>query len=106
MQVFDQLPVTELALGVLILAMIAFYASTFDAITMVVAGYSEKELGEKEEPRKGLRAFWALVFLLLPVALLFSESTLAMLQSISITAAFPLGVIMVCILVSFWKELK
>lgn len=106
LQVFDQLPVTELALGVLILAMIAFYASTFDAITMVVAGYSEKELGEKEEPRKGLRAFWALVFLLLPVALLFSESTLAMLQSISITAAFPLGVIMICILVSFWKELK
>lgn len=106
LQIFEHLPFKELALAVLILAMIAFYASTFDAITLVVAGYSERSLKGGGEPRKGLRAFWALVFLLLPVALLFSESTLTMLQTISILAAFPLGIIMICILASFWKELK
>ena len=47
---------------VLILAMIAFYASTFDAITLVVAGYSEKDLTGEKEPRKKLRAFWSCVF--------------------------------------------
>lgn len=106
LRIFDYIPVREVALAVLILAMIAFYASTFDAITFVVAGYSEKSLKGGGEPRRGLRAFWSLVFLILPVALLFSESTLAMLQTVSILAAFPLGVIMICILLSFWKELK
>lgn len=104
--VFDQLPVTEIALIVLILAMVAFYASTFDAITLVVASYSERDLVEGKEPRKKLRAFWAVVFLLLPIALLFSESTLSNLQTISIIAALPLGIIMILIVASFFKELK
>lgn len=96
----------NLALIVLIIAMIAFYSSTFDAITLVVAGYSEKDVKRIEEPRKGLRIFWAMVFLLLPIALLFSESTLSMLQTISIIAAFPLGLIMILIVYSFFKELR
>lgn len=96
----------QFALVVLIVAMIAFYSSTFDAITLVVAGYSEKDAKRIEEPRKGLRIFWAMVFLLLPIALLFSESTLSMLQTVSIIAAFPLGIIMILIVYSFFRDLK
>ena len=106
LKVFDQLPVTRIALVVLILAMIAFYASTFDAITLVVAGYSEKDLTGEKEPRKKLRALWSCVFLLLPIALLFSESTLSNLQTISIIAAFPLGIIMILIVWGFFRELR
>ena len=106
LEMFEHLPVTEIALVVLILAMVAFYASTFDAITLVVAGYSEKNLPDGKEPRKKLRAFWAVVFLLLPIALLFSDSTLSNLQTISIMAALPLGIIMILIVISFFKELK
>lgn len=96
----------KVAMVVLILAMIAFYSSTFDAITLVVAGYSEKDVNKMEEPRKGLRIFWALVFLLLPIALLFSETTLSLLQTVSIIAAFPLGIIMILIVSSFFKDLR
>lgn len=109
LNLFLRLPGTwlpELALIVLIAAMIAFYSSTFDAITLVVAGYSEKDVKRIEEPRKGLRIFWAMVFLLLPIALLFSESTLSMLQTVSIIAAFPLGIIMIMIVYSFFKDLR
>lgn len=106
LQVFEQLPVTEIALAVLALAMVAFYASTFDAITLVVAGYSEKILPKGGEPRKKLRAFWAGVFLLLPMALLFSESTVTNLQTISIIAAFPLGIIMAVIVVGFLRQIR
>lgn len=106
LSIFDQLPIANVAIVVLIFAMIAFYASTFDAITLVVAGYSEKSTDRHTEPRKGLRIFWALVFLLLPIALLFSESTLSMLQTIAIIAAFPLGLIMILIIYSFFKDLK
>lgn len=106
LEIFGQLPVPQIALILLILAMIAFYASTFDAITLVVAGYSHQNLQPGEDPGRGLRAFWAGVFLLLPMALLFSESTLSNLQTVSIIAAFPLGMIMILIVVSFWQELK
>lgn len=106
LEVFGQLPVTKLALILLIFAMIAFYASTFDAITLVVAGYSHRNLQPGEDPDKSLRAFWAGVFLLLPMALLFSESTLSNLQTVSIIAAFPLGIIMILIVTSFLKELR
>ena len=106
LMIFDQLPYTNLALVLLILAMIAFYSSTFDAITLVIAGYSEKDPARQAEPRKGLRIFWAGVFLLLPIALLFAESTLSMLQTIAIIAAFPLGIIIILIVRSFLKDLR
>lgn len=106
LEIFSTLPMSKIALVVLIIAMIAFYASTFDAITMVVASYSEKSIQHQEEPRKQLRAFWSIVFLLLPVALLFNESTLEMLKTISVIAAFPLGCIMLLVVISFFKELK
>ena len=105
-RIFDTLPITNIALIVLIIAMIAFYASTFDAITLVVAGYSHKKLAKDEEPHKGLRIFWALIFIILPVALIFSESTLQNLQTIAIIAAFPLGLIMILIIYSFFKDMK
>lgn len=106
MTIFSELPVTKFALLVLIFSMVAFYASSFDAISLVVAGYSEKSGGSEEEPRKGLRAFWSLIFLVLPVGLLFSESTLSNLQTVSIIAAFPLGIIMVLVIAGFLKELR
>lgn len=106
LEIFKTLPMTKIILVVLIVAMVAFYASTFDAITMVVSSYSEKNEAYFDEPRKKLRAFWSIVFLLLPIALLFSQSTLNMLQTISIIAAFPLGIIMIMIVGGFLKELR
>ena len=41
---------------------------------------------------------------LLPIALLFSENSMASLQSVSIIAAFPVGGIMVLIIASFFKD--
>ena len=93
-------------LVILFFAMLAFYASTFDAITLVVAGFTRRTLVGGEQPGKKLRAVWAGVFIILPIALIWSESTLVMLQTVSIIAAFPLGIIMLMIILSFLKELR
>jgi BCCT family betaine/carnitine transporter len=103
---FDQLPFTPFALILLVLAMTAFYASTFDAITLVIAGFCRKKLGQDEYPGKNLRVFWAVVFVILPISLIWSESTLRMLQTISIIAAFPLALIMLIVIFGFFKELR
>ena len=38
-----------------------------------------------------------------PIALVFSESSMNNLQSVSIVAAFPIGIVMVLIVISFLK---
>ena len=49
---------------------------------------------------------WCILLILLPIALLFAESSMNSLQSVSIVAAFPIGIVIVMIAVSFLKDGK
>ena len=104
MKIFDTLPLTEVGLILLAVTMVAFYSTTFDALTMVVSSYSYKRLKPEQEPDKRIRTFWAVVFILLPIALIFSENSMNSLQSVSIIAAFPIGIIILIIVASFFKD--
>ena len=42
--------------------------------------------------------------IILPIALIFSESSMSNIQSVSIIAAFPLGIVIVMIAISFLKD--
>ncbi|MEL3913136.1 BCCT family transporter [Treponema pedis] len=106
LQILQTLPYSKLVLTVLVVTMIAFYSSTFDAITLVIASYSQTNIEKNTEPKKGLRAFWSIVFVLLPAALILTGTSLNQLQSLSIIAAFPLGIIIILITLSLFKELK
>lgn len=106
LKIISQVPFSQFAMFVLALAMVAFYATTFDALTLVVSAYSLKKLARNQEPPRLLRGFWAFVFIVLPIALIFNESTLNMLQTLSIVAAFPLALIMILIIYSFFKDIK
>ncbi len=106
LKIFDTLPLSNLGLILLAITMIAFYATTFDSITMVISSYSYKRLGIDEEPDKKLRTFWAVVFIIFPIALIFSENSMYSLQSVSIIAAFPIGIIILLIVFSFFKDAK
>ena len=104
MKIIDTLPLTEFGLILLAVTMVAFYSTTFDALTMVVSSYSYKRLKPEQEPDKRIRTFWAVVFILLPIALIFSENSMNSLQSVSIIAAFPIGIIILIIVASFFKD--
>ena len=47
---------------------------------------------------------WCVLLILLPIALLFAESSMNNLQSVSIIAAFPIGVVILLIVGSFLKD--
>jgi len=100
------LPLPKLGLLLLVLAMITFYATTFDSLTLVASTYSYNELGPNEAPDKKIKLFWAILLILLPIALIFSQSSMANLQTVSIIAAFPIGIIMILIIASFFKDAK
>lgn len=105
-RIFETLPLPNIGLLLLAVTMIAFYSTTFDSITMVVSSYSYKNLPENAEPDKKIRVFWAILFILLPIALIFSEKSLYSLQSVSIIAAFPMGIIMLFIVISFFLDAR
>ena len=105
-EVFNQLPFPEISLVVLVLAMVGFYASTFDALTHVIASYSYKVIDPDEEPSRTSKIYWSLLFAALPCALLFSESTSYQLQGLSIIAAFPISILMIVVVVSFFKSVR
>jgi len=100
------LPLPTIALLLLIVNMVMFSSSSFDVIAMVVAGYSQKELKIGDEPDKKIRAFWAILFVLLPIGMLFSEGTLANIQSVAIISAFPIGILIIIAVISFFKDAR
>ncbi len=104
LDVLNTLPLPKLAMFLLVIAMTAFYATTFDSITMVVSAYSYKSLPADQEPGRNVRIYWALLFILLPIALLYAGNSMYSLQSVSIIAAAPIGVIIVLIVASFLRD--
>lgn len=73
-----------------VLCMIAFYATSFDSIVYTAACYSYKELRENEHPHKLIELLWCVLLIILPIALVFSESSMNNIQSICIISAFPI----------------
>lgn len=86
--------------------MIAFYSTTLDGITYVTSSYSYKQIAPDEEPSRGIRGFWSVMLILLPIALLFAENSLYSLQGVTIIAAFPVGILLIMIVISFFKDFK
>ena len=100
------MPCAPLVLVVVLITMVAFYATSFDSIALTASCYSYHTLEEGEEPHKGIQLMWCILLILLPIALLFAESSMNSLQSVSIIAAFPIGFVIVLIVLSFLKDAK
>lgn len=104
LMIFNTLPLPSLALILLVITMIAFYSTTLDGITYVTSSYSYKRISPDEEPSKGIRAFWSILLIILPIGLLFAQNSLYSLQGVTIIAAFPIGILLVMIIWGFFKD--
>ncbi len=104
--IISTLPLHSVVLVLLIVSMIAFYATSFDSITLVASQYSYRQLKEGEEAGNKMKLFWAILLILLPIALIFSEGSMSNLQTVSIIAAFPIALVIILIIASFVKDAK
>lgn len=104
--IIKTLPCAPLVLVLLLLTMVAFYATSFDSIAYTASCYSYHELEEDEKPHNLIQLMWCLLLILLPIALVFAESSMSNLQSVSIVAAFPIAFVIILITVSFMKDAK
>lgn len=106
MSIVHTMPGSGLFLVWILLCMIAFYATSFDSIAYTAACYSYKEISENEKPHAMITLLWCILLIVLPIALVFSESSMNNIQSVSIISAFPIGIIMIIMIWSFIKDAK
>ena len=106
LSIIDTMPMSVLMLAWLMITMIAFYATSFDSIAFTAACYSYKELGDDEKPSMPIQLLWCILLIVLPIALVFSESSMNNIQSVSIISAFPIGIIMIIMIWGFFKDAK
>ena len=65
------MPCAPLIMVVVLVTMVAFYATSFDSIALTASCYSYRKLEDGEEPAKGIQLMWCILLILLPIALLF-----------------------------------
>lgn len=104
LNIINTMPMSSFILIVVLITMIAFYATSFDSIAYTASCYSYKKLQNDESPNKIIQFLWCILLIVLPIALVFSESSMNNLQSVSIISAFPIGIIMILIVASFFKD--
>ena len=90
LNIIDTMPCAPLVLLVTLVCMILFYATSFDSIAYTASCYSYKKLGGDERPHTLITLLWCVLLIVLPIALVFSDSSMSNIQSVSIISAFPL----------------
>lgn len=104
--VLSTLPLHKLVLLLVVIVMVAFHSTTLDTVAVISAAFCCKSLKPEEMPDRKLRLFWAILLVLLPIALLFAEGSFNNIQSVTILAALPISVLLVICTVSFIKDGK
>lgn len=104
--IIGTMPLPNFVLALVLATMVLFYCTSFDSIALTASCYSYRTLKDGEQPSKLIEFMWCMLLILLPIALVFAESSMNNLQSVSIVAAFPLGVVMIGIVLSFFKDVK
>lgn len=104
--IMETMPAAPVVMAAVLITMMLFYATSFDSIALIGACYSYKKLDEGQQPHKLIQFMWCILLILLPIAMLFSESSMSNLQSVAIIAAFPIGIVIILITASFFKDAK
>ena len=106
----SSLPFSHLSLILVTISMIIFSATSYDSISLTCSCYSYKNLETTKSPSKYVKQFWATLLVLLPIAMIFSNTSYNNLQDIAVIAGFPASIIIVLVIISsmldFNKYLK
>ena len=103
-EILNTLPFPKIALLILIVSMICFNATSFDSISLTCSYYSYKDLPSTESPHRYIKQFWAILLILFPIALIFSEGTAANLQNVAVIFGFPGAILVMLVVIAFFKD--
>ena len=103
-EILRTLPLSRIVIPLTTVVMILQTTTLMDSTTLIVGAFSEPYLKPDELPSRKVRLFWAILMIVLPIALLFAQGSLNNIQSVAIIAALPLSVLLIIAVVGFIKE--
>ena len=106
LEILKTLPLPKLVIALSSIVMTLLLTTSMDSTALIAGAFSEPTLRTEELPSRRGRLFWAVLLIVLPLALLFAEGSLDNIQSVTIIAALPLSVILILCTVSFFKDSK
>lgn len=102
----DTLPAATAFKAVILLVMVAFVVTTYDATSGVLASVSQTSLDETGESKKWLRLVWAAGLVALPSGFVLAGSPLTAIQTIVIICALPCTFVCIVLVKSFVGMVK
>lgn len=105
-EIVNSLPFPQIAMLILIISMICFNCTSFDSISLTCSYYSYKNLSNDKTPHRFVKQFWAILLIIFPIVLIFSESTAANLQNVAVLFGFPGAILVILVVISFFKDAK
>lgn len=101
-----QLPLSKIVMAILLVVIVLFAATTYDATSGVLASVSQTRLDKNGESKRWLRLLWAIFLVCMPVGFILAGSPLTAIQTIVIIFALPCTLICIALVVSFFKMVK
>lgn len=86
--VLQTMPFTKVVIAIFVILLFLNLATSATSQSTVVAMLTTKYLHEHEEPNKWLKVMWGLIFMVLPVAILYLEHVVDGLQVLGILQSF------------------
>lgn len=104
--IIKTIPCYKLFMIALIISMMCLNATSFDSISLTCAYYSYMNITNDQKPNKYVKQAWAIILILLPTALIFSENTLNNLTTLIVIFGFPGGILLLLVVISFFKDVN
>lgn len=112
LKVLDTLPMSSICIAVFVVLVFFNLATTATANGTSLSIYTSVGLARDQEPSSHFKVFWSLMFLVVPLGILFLEHTidglnvLTTIQSMITISALPVLLALAVLFTSFFKTLK
>lgn len=103
---FEQLPLKEIVILIVILSMICFTATSLDSLSLSGSYFSYENITNDDMPNKKVRLMWAIILMALPVFLTLSETNYMIVQDLVTLLGIVATVLITILIISFFKDAK
>lgn len=103
--IINTLPMAKLMMAFLCIVCFIYLATTIDSCAYVLAGTTQKKLGENADPARWNRILWAVLFCLLSIGLMLIGGLEAV-KIISVLTGLPLVIVLFVLIASVKKMLN
>ena len=103
---FSQLPFKEIILIIVIASIIIFTSTSLDSMSLSCSYFAYKKLPSDNLPTKKMRLFWAIVLVILPIFITFSELDYNIIQLLLITTGYIAIILITIAIIAFFIDVN